>query len=386
MRIFDNHPHTRSVLLAVWIGINLFFAFFTVFSAYGGVFNPDERVVGALVAMLLPGALIADIILIILNIFLERRLILLILASWLVSLSPILTFCPLNIPAKSLSDNERKHSFTLLTYNIMHFQDFRDYLTGLKSNATLDYIIKTDADIVFLQECEELWSDGTYKVTPEQLKAVKEAYPHRIVNSNYQLTILSKFPCEIIPTGYSAEELRGMAFYRLNIMGDTVNMVNVHLQSIGLTHDDKELYKEAIYIPTQSGREIRDELKEVKSQLLSKLFDAFRKRAAQARLIRNVIDSIGGPFIVAGDFNDIPDCYAVRTIRGDDMTDAYAEAAFGPCITFNADRFYFRIDQILYRGPFRAAMIQKGDSKSSDHSPLFATFVFDSPPPLAEHR
>ncbi len=92
---------------------------------------------------------------------------------------------------------------------------------------------------------------------------------------------------------------------------------------------------------------------------------------------REITDSIGGPFIVAGDFNDIPDCYAVRTIRGKDMHDAYADAAFGPTITYHGDKFYFRIDQVLYKGPFKAVDIERGDIASSDHNPLLTTFLFD---------
>ena len=56
-------------------------------------------------------------------------------------------------------------------------------------------------------------------------------------------------------------------------------------------------------------------MKEVKSKLLTKLATAFKIRAVQAHAARSVIDSIGGPFIVAGDFNDIPGCYAMRVIR-----------------------------------------------------------------------
>lgn len=119
----------------------------------------------------------------------------------------------------------------------------------------------------------------------------------------------------------------------------------------------------------------------MKSQLLSKLAEAFKIRAQQARAVRNVVDSIGGPFIVAGDFNDIPDCFAVRTIRGKDMHDAYADAAFGPAITYHGDRFYFRIDQVLYRGPFQAVGIERGSINSSDHNPLLTTFLFDKDRP-----
>ena len=59
------------------------------------------------------------------------------------------------------------------------------------------------------------------------------------------------------------------------------------------------------------------------------------------------------------------------------MHDAYAEAALGPAITYGKNRFYFRIDHMLYRGDFHVNEIHKGKPVGSDHYPLMATFVWD---------
>lgn len=172
-----------------------------------------------------------------------------------------------------------------------------------------------------------------------------------------------------------------MALFRFNIQGHRVNLFNVHLESIGLSMADKALYQNLFDKAPGSERAIRKELSDVKHQLISKLAVAFRKRADQARFIRHTIDSIGGNFIVAGDFNDIQGCYAVRTIMDGDMKDAYAENAFGPTITYHGNRFYFRIDQVLYKGDMKAVDIERGDIESSDHYPLLTTFVFDGNSP-----
>ena len=62
------------------------------------------------------------------------------------------------------------------------------------------------------------------------------------------------------------------------------------------------------------------------------------------------------------------------------MHDAYAQNAFGPTITYHGNRFYFRIDHVLYGGDMEAVDIERGDVPSSDHYPLLTTFVFDEPP------
>ena len=142
---------------------------------------------------------------------------------------------------------------------------------------------------------------------------------------------------------------------------------------------DKTLYEDLFRKAPQSERALRRQVKDVKTQLISKLAHAFRLRAEQAHIIRHTIDSIGGNFIVAGDFNDIQDCYAVRTILGSDMHDAYADCALGPCITYHGNRFYFRIDHILYGGDLKAVSCRRGDITSSDHFPMLAKFLFEEP-------
>lgn len=375
MKLRRPHRPVKSTILAIGVGVNLFVAMLTVFSAYGGMFDPETRVIASLAAMVLPLLLLAGIALAVIDLFFDRRLPLIIAAGWLVSLPSILVFSPLHAGHPKLSAEEKARSFTFMTYNVLHLWDFRGENPDLTQNATLSYILAADADIVSLQELEMLRPDKTWNVTQAQIDSIKERYPHRIIDEGKQLTVLSKYPVELVRTSIDDNQADLIDCFKLNVMGREIHLLNVHLKSIGLTPEDKELYKESMSIPETKG-ELKRELKEVKSQLLTKLAEAFRIRARQARDIRAVVDSIGGAFIVAGDFNDIPDCYAIRTIRGKDMHDAYAEAGFGPTITYHGDRFYFRIDQVLYRGDFRAVDIVRGNISSSDHNPLLTTFLF----------
>lgn len=371
------HKPLKSTVLAIGVGLNLFVAMVTVFSAYGGTFNPDERVIAAMAAMVLPLLLITGGLLFLANLFFDRRLSLILVAGWAVSMPSILVFSPMHIWNRTFNAEERERSFTLLTYNVLHLWDFRgENYPGVEQNATLDYILSTDADIVNIQELEFLKPDKQWKITQAQIDSLQSRYPYRHIDAGLQLALFSKFPFDIVRLDIPKSKSGLIDCFRLDIQGREIHLINAHLKSIGLTPEDKALYKETFDLP-ENKTELKRELKEVKSQLLSKLATAFRIRAIQARTIREITDSIGGPFIVAGDFNDIPDCYAVRTIRGKDMHDAYADAAFGPTITYHGDKFYFRIDQVLYRGPFKAVDIERGDIASSDHNPLLTTFLFD---------
>lgn len=369
----------RSSLSAIATGVTGIVAISTVFSAYGGFFDPYEVPVAALALMVLPALLITGIIVAVIDLIFWRKAAILIAASWLVSLPPLLVFCPLNISSPVIGEQKNDTTFTVLTYNIIHLWDTREDHKEYDRNPTLQYILDTDADIVNLQEIAVAdldpngWRPKREKVTKAQVDSLKAKYPYRFYKPNIA-GFLSKYPVEAEELPIQVDSMPNIRLFKVNINGHQIHFYNVHLKSIGLSDDDKQFYRELYDVPADE-REIKREIKEAKTKLISKLASAFRARTREARILRQCIDSVSGPVIVAGDFNDVPGCYAVRTIMGDDLHDAYADAAFGPTITYHENRFYFRIDQIIYRGP-EIISINRGNCKSSDHYPMIATFRF----------
>lgn len=369
---------TRATLTTILMAVNIIAAVATIISAYGGITNPNVNIIPALMSMMLPVILICDLALMLLDFLVRRwRAALIVIASWIISAPQLLNYSPLNLFPHRLSPEEEKHSFTLLTYNVLNFWDFRGDVEGLQRNATIDYILEADADIVNLQEAQGIKENALWDITPEQIRELKARYPYRIENVGNQLTVLSKYPFRHRPLP-ALPELIGikMALFTFDIMGDTVNLFDVHLESIGLDMADKELYNSVIKKLPESERALKDELTQVRHQLISKLGNAFRRRSVQAQALRQAMDSVDCKnVIVAGDFNDIQGCYAIRTIMGDDMHDAYRDCALGPCITYHGNRFYFRIDHVLYRGDLKAVDIYRAPVPSSDHYPLLTTFL-----------
>ena len=80
----------------------------------------------------------------------------------------------------------------------------------------------------------------------------------------------------LFDTVYS--ESSAIAIYQVKIEGHTVTVVNQHMESIGLTQTDKELYHEITAHPNT----VR--LDEIKKHLLSKLMNAAEIRNRQADL------------------------------------------------------------------------------------------------------
>ena len=161
--------------------------------------------------------------------------------------------------------------------------------------------------------------------------------------------------------------------FRTNVCNRPINVFAVHLESIGLNDNDKKLYREL----TDDDKIDDVSYHRVRTQLINKLYYAFRKRAHQAKMLRNYIEQLGGDIVVCGDFNDVPGCRTIKILEDAGMRDAYFETANGACRTFNAPQFPFRIDHVMWSGDFEARKIERGDVASSDHYPMLTTFVWN---------
>lgn len=359
-----------------WV-INVLMALATIASAYGGCFNPIRWPYAAIIAMFFGPLLFADMALLLIDLIWFRKQALALAAAFLISLKPLMVFAPTNLP---IGEVDPENSFTLLTYNCMHFDDNRGPQPGVTQNQTIDFIFQTDADIVNLQEVdfEDLYPEHCHKakILPQQIRKLKEKYPFHFFDQGNHLTLLSKYPAKVEAFPFVPDSMPNVAIFKIDIREHKINLYDVHLRSIMLTPTDKALYKSLAKPHEKDFAGLREEASEVKVRLIDKLKVAFTARTHEAEYIRACLNQLPGPSIVAGDFNDIPDCYAVREIRGKDMKDAFAQAGVGPVITYHDDRFYFRIDHVLFRGPMDCVRMRRLKVPFSDHYPLLATFEF----------
>lgn len=359
----------------IWLSINVFVGITTAISAYCGYIDPDKMAIAQVLNMLYPGWVLLSVLLIIADLFLYRKSAWIAAAGILVGIGPILDFFPLNIKTGKLTADESGRTFTVLTYNTYGFADNQDIHPDW-GNRTLSNILAVDADIVCIQEGNNITGKKHGVSSREQRDSVRTRYPYIIDTPELANEILlSKYPARLIPTPQPEWGTGKYAAYILDVEGNELLVINCHLQSIGLTPDDKEAYRE---LTDKELRPTRKELSQVKSDVMPKLLSAFKIRGQQARHIKQFIDSMNMKNVVlTGDFNDVAGSYAYRTIRSCGLKDAYAQSGFGPTITYNASRFYFHIDQIFYRGDLRSLSIARGKSRSSDHYPVFATFLWE---------
>lgn len=352
----------------------VFFAIATIVSAYGGYADPSVFPAAALVAMTFPGFVLATVVILAVMLFVRRRLAIVAALALLAAGPALFNYCPLRF-GHDPTPAEEPRAFTVMTYNALGFTDYTGQgLDAAEPNRTVRMILEQDPDILCLQESVSLVPDEARGISTEMAVEFYTRYPYMVRSGHSALVLYSKFPVTRLVADQNMSATADYVGYRLNVRGRLLTIYNMHLQSIGLSPDDKALYHQLTDAKTSVN-----EMARVPAALFAKLYAAFNERAKQARFIRELVESRGGNVIVCGDFNDIPGSYAVRTVKGHDMHDAFADAGTGPSVTYRAGRFYFRIDHMLYRGDFHAINCERLRDGLSDHYPLMATFVWDTP-------
>lgn len=271
---------------------------------------------------------------------------------------PIRNYCPLNLPKEA-----PPHVIKVLSYNVWYFAGWKD--KG-KANPILTYLRAQDADIVCLQEAE------TTEVGKERIEAaLNPIYAYRDFSltekGSDRMAIYSKFPIlkkEAIH--YPSEGNHSTAFF-LDIKGDTVIVINNHLESIGLTEEDKDSFKGMV-----KGKLETDSIKIGSKSLYHKLAKATKIRAPQAKAVAQYIEQHQDKTIIlCGDFNDGPNSFARRTIAKH-LCDCYIETGNGPGISYHLGGFYVRIDQLMCSKNLKPYHCQVDNKiKTSDHYPIY---------------
>lgn len=347
-------------------------------SAYGGCVDPARSHWPAMLTLAMPPVMAAAAVVTV-ALALARRWtgVAVMAATWLLSWPSLGNLSPLNLVGNP-HESDSTLVFKVMTYNVCSFRRLRD-----NEVATMRYILDRNPDVVVLQE-GRLKAGGIEQLPTVKpyLDEINAKYPYRSTGY-HDLTLMSKVPYSVHEDSmlvhgdiHSLEYHYYAKMFDLTVKGRPLRIINLHLQSIGLTDSDKQLYGDLTRL---NNIDSRGRMLTVKRSLLDKVGAACRRRAAEARLVRRSIDESPANLIVCGDFNDTPSSFTYRTLRGDDLEDAWARCGRGPTYTYNAHRLLFKIDHMLYRGDMEAIDIAADKAGNSDHYPLMATFRWNKP-------
>lgn len=361
----------KSAFMALWVGVNVIVAAAMIFTAFAGLIDTQKMPFAGLAGMTFIGWWIMDVVVLVVDLFVNRWLSAFPSVALLVCMKPFLTFCPLNVCSPKLTPEDSARVFKVMAYNVLSFYDNQNPDSGVIYNRTMHEILASEADVVFIAEYDNRGNIRNY-VPAAQIDSLNRIYPYcsQGIEGN---TLYSKTPIMHVKLPSRHYASGSHEVFRTVVNGRGIMIFGVHLVSYGLSEQDKEAYKDM----TEMDSGI-DGFREVRSSIINKLYNGFADRSEQAKLVREYVEQLDGEnVIVCGDFNDIPGSRPIRILEEAGLKDVYSEVGFGPMITFNDKRMYFRIDHFLYKGDFRPLSMTRGTSKSSDHYPVMATFMWD---------
>jgi len=260
---------------------------------------------------------------------------------------------------------EQCKSVRIFSYNTMTMDCYKK----ASKNKTLKYLKDIDTDIMCLQEIG--WkSSGDYLKKNDILNALEPKFAHHYFHiasetswGNYGIAVFTKYkiinPQEIVFKSSFNSALK----LDLSIEGDTVRLINCHLESNGLTmHERKSLTNDATN-------------KRVLFGTLKKMRRTSIIRAKQADEIAKMVAESPYPVIVCGDFNDTAYSYTYKTIS-QNLNDAFIGSGIGTGFTFFDHFFRFRIDYILTSNRFATKNFKVEKADCSDHRPISCEIIF----------
>ncbi len=270
---------------------------------------------------------------------------------------PILTFL-INIPTVKTyfgfnffnSKETSNKTLKLSTYNVNYFT-YQNETVNVSKVARFAKL--NNIDIFAIQEFE---TNSYYneKEILDEFDFMPYSSAQLVDFKENGLIIFSKFPIIRSKTINFPGTNNGCVWADVLFDGDTVRVLNNHLQTTGVSKSVKEglipLYKRAK--------------------------DNFKKRAVQVNEVRKFIDTSRYPIIVCGDFNDTPKSYAYYKLKGNNLQDSFIEAGKGPGGTFLSKLLMNRIDYVLHSGEFNTLIFNILSTDLSDHKPLIVEMEY----------
>jgi len=350
----------KKIILNTLAGANLATVLLMLFTGYSDRICPEGHEWLACAGMIFPVFVIVNLLFVPLWVLLSWKRLFIPLIGFGLAYVPIRIYMPLHGAPAAPPEG----AIRIVSWNVCGYGGNYKYEHAFDS--VFKYVKEQQADIVCIQED-----------MGDKHKAVSryaEFYPYndttRIHDAHHRMTnalgLHTRFP--ILRKERIDEQLEtysSVAYYLL-IHGDTVLLINNHLESTHLSPDDRSRYKEML----QGGMK-RDTVQAETRFLVSRLGDSMVKRAPQARAVSDYVDAHRQyPIIVCGDFNDTPISYTRHTIAKG-LTDCFVESGSGFGVSFNQKGFNFRIDHLMVSEHFVPYGCEiDAENDVSDHYPL----------------
>jgi vancomycin resistance protein VanJ len=242
--------------------------------------------------------------------------------------------------------------WSLLTFNVRRLDEF-EWLAGDSTRRELaSWFNKNTDDVWCLQE----FPGGGADVLK---RSGWHGDPQEIVTwpNGSGPAIITSFEVNRVSSWMFGEGAGRVLEVDLTTPGGTVRVFNVHLQSLSMSRAD--------YAAVEDGPN-REEGK----RILALLTKAYRMRAGQVKELMEKMKENPWPVVVAGDFNDVPVSFALRSLRKSGLRDSFEQASWGMGATHIGTVPGLRIDGALVDSSFHVLKHTTYPVTLSDHRPV----------------
>lgn len=357
--------HLGNLVALLILAVNALFTGLLLFTAYSPHIQPVAHPAESCLGLIFPVFVVINGGFLVFWLIIQHyKSALLPLLGFLLCYSQIRAYLPINFHTNQLPEG----SIKLLSYNIMGF-DGTTKQDG--KNPILTYLKESNADILCLQEYATM--ESARHLSQKDVEKALKAYPYHAIHpigsgkgSTNKIACYSKYPILSSRVLDYVSGYNGSVLYEVKIGEDTITVINNHLESNKLTQADKVVYEDMLKAPE------KEKVKHGIRLLIRKLAEASAIRAPQTDTIaKEIASSPHASIIVCGDFNDTPISYTHRVIS-QGLDDAFIQSGRGLGISYNQNKFYFRIDNILTSKNLKAYNCTVDRSiKVSDHYPIW---------------
>lgn len=357
----DNKTQRKISTLNIIIHIlGIIVSVLLVLATSSGLFKPSKHAFIACVGIFFVYFFIATFLYFIFLVVKRKKMAIPILIALFISLPSISR----NVKFFSKENDNQDNALTVISFNVKNLSNSNK---NLGENDIADKIFKKiedcNADVIMVQEYygeDEYLLDFLKQRTNTNYHCYTKYYPA----SRNCIAILSKY--KIFNIESIRDNKKSIALYcDMQYKGDTIRVINTHLQSIHVDINDLNTAKEST-----------DKAKIVFFRLYNSLSKAFCAREKQTDIMSDVIEKSPYRIILCGDFNDTPCSYTYKQISKQ-LTDVFVESGKGFGFTFK-DLPFIRIDYMFHSDGIKSVKydIIRADG-ISDHDLSIGKFIIE---------
>lgn len=263
------------------------------------------------------------------------------------------------------------HSLRIFSYNVQAFglnNYWERYTSSPRARRTINYVLRYDAPVKCLQEFCNLTTVADYNVA------------YRFRQAGYRYSVLLHPEMANVPNGHVGAAIfsiypiihsgrepfsgsNGIVWANIKVGNDTVRVINVHLQSMGIR------VSRVLHQDEMTG------IKHETHDVLSALRSGFINRREQVQRVQRHIRESEFPVIVTGDHNDTPYSVVYEQMRRL-LPNSFEDAGRGFGFTYNRPPGFIRIDHQFHDPNLTVLNFETIHSiRYSDHYPIVGTYL-----------